>query len=178
MRARIFLKYFCFILIITLAFFLGLEGLLRILVAPPLSLFLEKTDSSGRVMVQYRVGANRPKFLKEKPAGVFRIFAYGESSTMGIPYSPRSSFPKMLEFALRVLENATYHQSGDPMRGVQVIGYVAPTFQDSVPVFGEVTSNAPLILKLPSDSSLALALFGSDTRTLQLVESASLTDHG
>lgn len=31
---------------------------------------------------------------------------------------------KMLEFALNVLENATYHQSGDPMRGVQVIGYL------------------------------------------------------
>jgi len=31
---------------------------------------------------------------------------------------------KMLEFALNVLENATFHQSGDPMRGVQVIGYL------------------------------------------------------
>jgi len=31
---------------------------------------------------------------------------------------------KMLEFALNALENATFHQSGDPMRGVQVIGYL------------------------------------------------------
>ncbi len=100
-RSRIFFKHFIFVLIITLAFFLGLEGLLRILVAPPLNLFAERTDAQGRTWVQYRVGANRPEFLKEKPAGVFRIFAYGESSTMGIPYCPRSSFPKMLEFALR-----------------------------------------------------------------------------
>jgi ATP-dependent helicase/nuclease subunit B len=31
---------------------------------------------------------------------------------------------KMLEFALNVLANETYHRSGDPMRGVQVIGYL------------------------------------------------------
>jgi len=99
---RKFGKYLLFIFLINLVFFLALEGILRLVpFLPKPGYFDEFKDQQGKVWVQYKLGVNKPKFLKQKPEGLFRIFAFGGSTIMGSPYYGRSSFPRMLEYALR-----------------------------------------------------------------------------
>jgi len=43
---------------------------------------------------------NPGSFKKIKSPGTYRIFVLGESSAQGYPYTPRGSFPRMLEYAL------------------------------------------------------------------------------
>jgi len=96
------LKYLFFILLINLVFFLALEGILRLVpLLPEPGYFKEFKDQQGRVWVKYKPGVNKPRFLKQKPEGTFRIFAFGGSTIMGSPFYGRSSFPKMLEYALK-----------------------------------------------------------------------------
>ena len=96
-----YLKYFLFSLLVVVFVFAGMEALLRVfpLFRSP-RFFQESRDAQGRVWAQYRTG-NKPRFLKEKKPDTFRIMAFGESTTLGYPYQPRTSFPAMLLEALQ-----------------------------------------------------------------------------
>jgi len=100
------------VLIINLAILLGMEGIFRVFgLFPAVRYFAESKDSEGRVWVDYRSGSGR-KFPSEKPANGLRIFSFGESTTMGFPYQPATSFSRMLEYAL---------EKSSPAKKVEVI---------------------------------------------------------
>jgi len=101
LRFRNFFKNLFFILTINLIILFTLEGLSRIFIPSARSYFVESKDEQGRIWAQYRKGPLKPKFLKNKDPNTFRIFTFGGSSTLGFPYYPRSSFSRMLEYALQ-----------------------------------------------------------------------------
>lgn len=101
------------------AFFLTFGGLLFLEmvfraggVFSPLPPFTEFEDGTGRVQVRFNWNHLRPEFAREKAVGVFRIMIAGESTTVGFPYHPRSTFGLRLAF---LLEDAL------PGRRVEVI---------------------------------------------------------
>ncbi|WP_437202595.1 GDSL-type esterase/lipase family protein [Planctomicrobium sp. SH664] len=58
----------------------------------------------------YQISPGRLRFFEPdqfaavKPAGTFRVFCLGESTTQGNPYSPETAYPMWLKLALQVAE--------------------------------------------------------------------------
>jgi tetratricopeptide (TPR) repeat protein len=108
-------------LVITIAmpflFFLLLEGSLRLLhYGPNLSLFVTENiggrtfhimnyELRGRYFsrIQFTPNSSQDYFLVPKPAGTFRIFCLGGSTTVGFPYGFIGSFSTFLRDRLNIL---------------------------------------------------------------------------
>ncbi len=111
-------KKLAFAALTTAIFFLSLEGALALLGVRPIvdthdpfvgfaanpPLFVESagadTSADGSTWMATAPGKlayfNQQRFLKQKPAGGFRIFCLGGSTTYGRPYDDATSFPAWL----------------------------------------------------------------------------------
>ncbi len=76
--------------------------------APGQELFEEKTLADGEVVYATRRSKlaffNHQEFPKEKPAGAYRIFALGGSTTAGRPYDDQVAFCRWLELYLKAMD--------------------------------------------------------------------------
>ena len=105
------------LIMVPIVFFALLEVVLQILnYGGNRNLFLEKTINgkpyyaiNPEVTRRYfhtipiRASVSQDVFEKEKPVGTYRIFCFGESSTLGYPYMYQGAFPNMLKDRLETL---------------------------------------------------------------------------
>ncbi len=107
---------------VTCAVFFLLEGLLAVVgvratvethdlfvgFASSLPLYVEKVDTDGQVVMataQNKLAYfNDQSFLRNKPAGTYRIFCLGGSTTYGRPYNDATSFPGWLRQLLPIVD--------------------------------------------------------------------------
>ncbi|TWU35885.1 tetratricopeptide repeat protein [Novipirellula artificiosorum] len=118
-------KKVLFAAVVTIAFFIVLEGALALLGVRPtsetkdpfvgfsnkMSLFESFTDERGQTQMQTRqnklIWFNDQRFLKTKPAKTRRLFCVGGSTTYGRPYDDATSFSGWLRELLPVADPST-----------------------------------------------------------------------
>lgn len=74
-----------------------------------LPLFRERTTAEGHVVLETSQAKlayfNAQQFSKKKPAGTYRVFCLGGSTTYGRPYDHRTSFPGWLQELLPAVDD-------------------------------------------------------------------------
>jgi lysophospholipase L1-like esterase len=90
-----------FAFIVLLGPLLFAEAIFRLLdlLGPPIP-FSRVRDDRGVELVQYNLNSIKPRFTPEKVPGTLRVMIFGESTALGFPYHPRSSFGQMLKVML------------------------------------------------------------------------------
>jgi lysophospholipase L1-like esterase len=83
----------------------------------------------------------RERFLREKPAGTFRIFCVGGSTTRGWPFHKKLSYPALLGLYLRDLF---------PDKKIEVInaGFMASDSTSDLPLVAEILEYGPDLILL------------------------------
>ena len=122
-RKKGFLRDLALGIIVSLVFFAGVEGALRLFwpgsqtasddpfvgfsAIQPLFSEEKGTASIARERLRY---FNEASFSSAKPANTFRIFAFGGSTTYGHPFNWKTSFPRWLQELLNSCKNGMKYE--------------------------------------------------------------------
>lgn len=126
-------------LVLTLLFYLFAElGLRARGRFTPETPFVEFEPKTGEGRVRFTLNQFQPDFARKKPRGVFRIMIAGDSTTVGFPYQPRSSFGLRLRELLAAalpedrVEVIHLGKTGVSSREVEAIVSAGLTYQPDV----------------------------------------------
>lgn len=101
------MKNIALMLALTLGLLLGVEILVRVAVKPTPQTFFIAGKTPGSFVSNQKVfnplgnfSVNDLELQKKKPAGVYRIFTIGESTTAGLHFNPYATIAKFLELQI------------------------------------------------------------------------------